>query len=75
MLDLGLSILSASLIFVAFKLFSVCKVHAMYGIIVNYMVASVVGILFSDRTLHGRKFLQALVSRDLITGSAFYNRL
>ena len=44
MLDLGLSILFSSLIFVIFKLFSVYKVQTFYGIIVNYVVASLVGI-------------------------------
>ncbi|WP_422079753.1 GRP family sugar transporter [Ulvibacterium sp.] len=46
MFYLALSILFSSLIFVIFKLFSVHKVHTLYAIIVNYMVAFVVGVLF-----------------------------
>ncbi len=46
MLDLALSVLCSSLIFVIFKLFSVYKVETFYAIIANYFVACVVGLLF-----------------------------
>lgn len=45
MLDLALSILCSSLIFVIFKLFDVYKVQTFYAIIVNYVVACSVGVL------------------------------
>lgn len=46
MLDLALSVLFSSLIFVIFKLFSVYKVETAYAIIANYFVACVCGFLF-----------------------------
>ncbi len=46
MLDLSLSILFSSLIFVIFKLFSVYKIETFYAIITNYVVACTVGLLF-----------------------------
>lgn len=46
MLDLALSVLFSSLIFVIFKLFSRYKVETVYAIITNYFIACVVGILF-----------------------------
>lgn len=46
MLDLALSVLFSSLIFVVFKLFSVYKVETLYAIMVNYFVACTVGLLF-----------------------------
>ncbi|MFK7812290.1 MAG: GRP family sugar transporter [Maribacter sp.] len=46
MLDLALSVLFSSLIFVIFKLFSVYKVETLYAIITNYVVACSVGLLF-----------------------------
>lgn len=46
MLDLALSVLCSSLIFVIFKLFSVYKVETFYAIITNYVVACIVGLLF-----------------------------
>ena len=50
MFDLGLSILFSSLIFVIFKLFSMYKVQTFYAIIVNYIVASLVGIFAFEAT-------------------------
>jgi len=44
MLDLILSVLFSSLIFVIFKLFSVYKVETLYAIIINYFVACIVGV-------------------------------
>lgn len=46
MLDLVLSVLFSSLIFVIFKLYALYKVETPYAIIVNYVVASLVGLLF-----------------------------
>lgn len=44
MLDLALSVLFSSLIFVIFKLFSVYKIETLYAIIANYVVACAVGL-------------------------------
>ncbi len=46
MADLALSILFSSLIFVIFKLFAIYRVQTIFGIIVNYIVACLVGLLF-----------------------------
>lgn len=46
MLDLALSVLCSSLIFVIFKLFDVYKIETFYAIITNYVVACSVGLLF-----------------------------
>ncbi|MGB5818218.1 MAG: EamA family transporter [Saonia sp.] len=46
MLDLGLSVLFSSMIFVIFKLFSIYKVDTPYAIIANYVVACIVGLSF-----------------------------
>ncbi len=45
MVDLALSVLCSSLIFVVFKLFGVFKVQTLYAIIVNYVVACITGLL------------------------------
>ncbi len=45
MLDLALSILCSSFIFVVFKLFSRYKVQTLYAIIMNYIVASFTGFV------------------------------
>jgi drug/metabolite transporter (DMT)-like permease len=45
MLDLALSVLFSSLIFVIFKLFKVYHIQTLYAIIVNYLVACTVGLL------------------------------
>lgn len=49
MLDLLLSILFSSLIFVIFKLFDTHKVQTIYAIIINYVTAGLVGILFYNK--------------------------
>ncbi|MGB5228797.1 MAG: EamA family transporter [Eudoraea sp.] len=49
MLDLLLSILFSSLIFVIFKLFDTHKVQTIYAIIINYVTACLVGILFYNK--------------------------
>jgi len=46
MFYLALSILFSSLIFVIFKLYSVYGVNTLYAIVVNYVVAFAVGLLF-----------------------------
>ncbi len=46
MIYLALSILSSSFIFVVFKLFTRYKVETLYAIIVNYVAACSVGLLF-----------------------------
>lgn len=46
MLDLALSVLFSSLIFVIFKLFSVHKIETLYAIVTNYVIACIVGLLF-----------------------------
>ncbi len=51
MLDLALSILCSSLIFVIFKLYTRFKVQTLYAIIVNYMTACTVGFILSDVTV------------------------
>lgn len=51
MLDLALSILCSSLIFVIFKLFSVYKIETFYAIITNYVVACTMGLLLYRGTI------------------------
>ena len=46
MIDLALSVLCSSLIFVIFKLFDTYKVQTLYAIVVNYIVACITGLLF-----------------------------
>ena len=48
MIDLRLSILCSSFIFVVFKLYAVHKVQTLYAIIINYLTACVVGLLLYD---------------------------
>jgi len=45
MLDLALSVLCSSLIFVIFKLFDVFKIQTLYAIITNYIVACITGLI------------------------------
>ena len=49
MLDLSLSIFFSSLIFVIFKLFDTHKIQTIYAIIINYITASLVGVLFYEK--------------------------
>lgn len=46
MLDLALSVLCSSLIFVIFKLYEIYKIETIYAIIANYVVACSVGLFF-----------------------------
>lgn len=52
MVDLALSVLFTSLLYVIFKLFAVYKVQTLYAIITNYFTAAVVGTFFLDSDLH-----------------------
>ncbi|GMN09133.1 hypothetical protein MTsPCn9_04110 [Croceitalea sp. MTPC9] len=45
MIDLSLSILCSSLIFVIFKLYDVFKIQTLYAIIINYVVACITGLI------------------------------
>ena len=49
MLDLALSILFSSLIFVVFKLYDTYRIQTLYAIIINYIVASAVGMFFYEK--------------------------
>lgn len=51
MLDLALSVLCSSLIFVVFKLFSQYNVQTLYAIVVNYLVACCTGLLLNPETV------------------------
>lgn len=51
MLDLALSVLCSSLIFVVFKLFNTFKVQTLFAIVTNYVVASCVGLIFNPTSL------------------------
>lgn len=50
MIDLVCSVLFSSLIFVIFKFFRRYGVHTLYAIVINYLVASAVGLLFFKGT-------------------------
>lgn len=52
MLDLGLSILFSSIIFVVFKMFSRTGVETPFAIVVNYIVASMVGFTFYKKEIN-----------------------
>jgi drug/metabolite transporter (DMT)-like permease len=51
MIDLALSVLCSSLIFVVFKLFAVYKVQTLIAIITNYIVACLCGLLLNAQTI------------------------
>nr|WP_299068875.1 DMT family transporter [uncultured Allomuricauda sp.] len=51
MLNLVLSVLCSSLIFVIFKLFDVYKVQTLYAIITNYVVACTVGLILYEKEI------------------------
>lgn len=65
MIDLALSVLCSSLIFVVFKLFSVYKVHTLSAIITNYVVASICGLAFNPLTIS----LPQLMSKPWFLGT------
>ena len=51
MLDLALSVLFSSIIFVIFKLFDTYRIQTLYAIITNYVVACTVGLLLYKGTV------------------------
>ncbi len=67
MLDLTLSILFSSLIFVIFKLFDTHKVQTIYAIIINYITACLVGVLFYSKPIH----LYEIPKNDWFYGTLF----
>jgi len=67
MLDLALSILFSSLIFVIFKLFDTHKVQTIYAIIINYITACLVGILFYNKPIQ----LYEIPKNDWFYGTLF----
>lgn len=67
MLDLSLSIFFSSLIFVIFKLFDTHKIQTIYAIIINYMTACLVGVLFYNKPLH----LYEIPKNDWFYGTLF----
>lgn len=58
MFYLALSVLASSFIFVVFKLFSTYKIQTLYAIIVNYITACTVGLLYYDAPLDLTEILQ-----------------
>ena len=52
MLYLVLSVVFSTLIFIVFKLYPVYKVQTLYAIIINYFVASAVGIWYYDGVIN-----------------------
>ncbi|MFD2565987.1 EamA family transporter [Pseudotenacibaculum haliotis] len=67
MIYLILSIIILSLLFVIFKLFEVLKIDTPQAIIVNYLVAGVLGIYLSDVSLE----LQEIPSQPWFLGALF----
>ncbi len=67
MLDLALSILFSSLIFVIFKLFDTHKIQTIYAIIINYIAACVVGVLFYNKPIQ----LYEIPKNDWFFGTLF----
>lgn len=72
MLDLALSILFSSLIFVIFKFYAVFRVQTPYAIVFNYIVACGVGLLFYE----GKIVLQEILQKSwfpatLLLGALF----
>ncbi|WP_420322832.1 EamA family transporter [Flagellimonas sp.] len=58
MIYLVLSVLCSSFLFVIFKLFDVYKVQTLYAIVVNYVVACIVGLLLSESDFNFSEILQ-----------------
>ena len=67
MLDLTLSILFSSLIFVVFKLYAVYNINTLNAIIVNYITACAVGLIFYEGDIDVR----SLPDRPWLTGTLF----
>ncbi|MCG2461094.1 DMT family transporter [Flavobacteriaceae bacterium F89] len=47
MLDLALSILFSSLIFIVFKLLSIYRINTLYALVANYITACITGLIFN----------------------------
>lgn len=67
MLDLSLSIFFSSLIFVIFKLFDTHKIQTVYAIIINYLTACLVGVLFYNKPIK----LHEIPQNDWFYGTVF----
>ena len=67
MLDLLLSILFSSLIFVIFKLFDTHKIQTFYAIIINYITACLVGVLYYNKPIQ----LYEIPKNDWFYGTLF----
>ena len=67
MLDLSLSIFFSSLIFVIFKLFDTHKIQTIYAIIINYLTACLVGVLFYNKPIK----LHEIPQNDWFYGTVF----
>ena len=67
MLDLSLSIFFSSLIFVIFKLFDTHKIQTIYAIIINYLTACLVGVLFYNKPVQ----LNEIPKNDWFYGTLF----
>ncbi|MEE9363329.1 MAG: DMT family transporter [Cellulophaga sp.] len=67
MIDLALSVLFTSLIYVVFKLFSVYKIETFYAITANYVVACITGLLFYGKPI----ILNEIPEKPWFLGSLF----
>ena len=67
MLDLALSVLCSSLIFVVFKLFSIYKINTLLAIVTNYIVACICGLVFYPQSIS----LAQLSSQPWFIGTLF----
>ncbi len=67
MIDLALSVLFSSLIFVVFKLYAVYNINTLNAIIVNYITACTVGLIFYD----GDLLFSSLPDKPWLTGTLF----
>ena len=59
MIYLALSVLSSTFIFVVFKLYDVYKVQTLYAIIVNYIVACIVGLLLYENPIQPAQIVES----------------
>ncbi len=71
MLDLALSVLFSSLIFVIFKLYGVYGVNTLHAIVVNYITACSVGFIYYDGVVK----IGQLPDKPWITGTVFLGML
>ncbi|RDY61309.1 EamA family transporter [Flagellimonas nanhaiensis] len=59
MIYLALSVLSSTFIFVVFKLYDVYKIQTLYAIIVNYVVACIVGLLLYENPIQPTQIVES----------------